>query len=138
MTQLSRGDMSGMLNGLGGSPPNMNGSMEGLDGDGGGGGGLSKSAFMDLGGVQQGGGGHQGPLPGMHPAYSSIRTSYPSHNPHHPHQHDSVFSTPQHRASHLGYPFSMNPMGGSYSAPPSHFAMSPYGTTPSPPLRDGE
>ncbi|XP_070174336.1 homeobox protein Dlx1a-like [Littorina saxatilis] len=99
---------------------NMNGAMESLDQEG-----LPKSAFMDLQQPQQ--------MPPMHPAYSSIRTSYPSQ--HHQH-HDSVFSAPQHRGA-LGYPFSMNSMGpGGYGTPPTHFSMPPYGTTPSPPLRD--
>ncbi|KAK7482108.1 hypothetical protein BaRGS_00026692 [Batillaria attramentaria] len=87
---------------------------------------VGKSAFMDL---QQ-----QQMPPGMaHPAYSGIRTSYPSQ---HHHQHEGVFSTPQHSRAALGYPFAMNSMGpGGYSAAPSHFSMSPY-QTPSPP-RDG-
>ncbi|KAL8604281.1 hypothetical protein ACOMHN_023651 [Nucella lapillus] len=106
---------------------NMNGGMEGgLDQD------LPKSAFMDLQQPQQ-------MPPAMHPAYSSIRTSYPGSQHHH--QHESVFSSPpQHhpRGAALGYPFAMNSMGpGGYSAPPTHFSMPPYGATPSPPLRDG-
>ncbi|XP_076455689.1 homeobox protein Dlx6a-like [Babylonia areolata] len=101
---------------------NMNGSMDGLEQD------LPKSAFMDLQQPQQ--------MPPMHPAYSSIRTSYPSQHGHH--QHESVFSSPHNpRGAALGYPFAMNSMGpGGYSAPPTHFSMPPYGATPSPPLRD--
>lgn len=102
---------------------NMNGAMDGMDQEG-----LPKSAFMDLQQPQQ--------MPPMHPAYSSIRTSYPSQ---HHHQHDSVFSSPHNRGAALGYPFAMNTMGpGGYGGAPTHFSMPPYGPTPSPPLRDGK
>ena len=102
---------------------NMNGAMDGMDQEG-----LPKSAFMDLQQPQQ--------MPPMHPAYSSIRTSYPSQ---HHHQHDSVFSNPHNRGAALGYPFAMNTMGpGGYGGAPTHFSMPPYGPTPSPPLRDGK
>ena len=121
--------MNGLGGGLGGglAASGLNGSLEGLDGQEP---QLPKSAFMDLQQPQQHG------MAAMHPAYSSsLRTSYPSQ--HHTQHHDALYSTAaQHGRGGLGYPFPMGP--GGYGGAPTHFSMGAYGTTPSPPLRDGK